>query len=96
MPEHVPTTEEVMLGFRVGPGVDERTGERLLQLLTRSQKERWLNAERARAWDEGAEYAWQSTGEGANAEYPGNDGEMSFREFCDVDSNPYRKGDSDD
>lgn len=95
MPEHVPTTEEVMRGFRVEPRVDERTGEWLMQPLTRSQRERWLNAERARAWDEGAEYAWQSTGEGANAEYPGNDGEMSFREFCDVDGNPYRK-DGDD
>lgn len=61
---------------------------------------RWLadhdRAVAERAWDEGAEYAWQCTGEGANAEWPGNDGEMSFREFCDVDGNPYRKETDDE
>lgn len=87
MPEHVPTTEEVRARYNA----DDELGFNAAIDDPCPEFDKWLNAERARAWDEGAEHAWQCTGEGANAEYPGNDGEMSFREFCDVDSNPYRK-----
>jgi len=54
----------------------------------------------AKAWEEGAESAWQTTGEGANAEYPGNDGAMTWREYTNEIANPYRanqlEGGSDD
>lgn len=42
MTEYTPTTDEFMRGFRIIP--DERTGETLIQPLTRRQKERWLEA----------------------------------------------------
>ena len=45
----------------------------------------------ANAWDEGAEFAWQRTGEGWNGEYTTytHDGAVSFIEAND-DQNPYR------
>ena len=46
---------------------------------------------KAEAWDEGAEFAWQRTGEGWNGEYTTytHDGAVSFIEAND-DRNPYR------
>ena len=48
----------------------------------------------ANAWDEGAEFAWQRTGEGHNSEYVEHygthDGEIRFR-HANGDHNPYRE-----
>ena len=50
---------------------------------------------RAEGWDEGAETAWQATGEGWNGEYAGeystHDGAVSFREANDDIPNPYEQ-----
>ena len=47
----------------------------------------------AKAWDEGAEFAWQRTGEGWNGEYAGkygtHDGDIGFLR-ANGDHNPYR------
>lgn len=47
----------------------------------------------AEAWDEGAEYAWQATGDGWNGEYASgcktHDGTVSFKQ-ANGDENPYR------
>lgn len=52
-------------------------------------------ADMARAWREGAEYAWNRTGEGLNGEYaPGygtHDGTASFHAVVDDILNPYEQ-----
>ena len=66
---------------------------------TDEQFDQFLDRIRATAWDEGAEHAWQQTGEGYNGEYLGghgtHDGAVSFREARDSDENPYRKADDE-
>ena len=65
------------------------------QTYTREDMARARQEGRAEGWDEGAETAWQITGEGWNGEYAGyygtHDGSVSFREANDEIDNPYEQ-----
>ena len=58
----------------------------------------YTQADMARAWAEGAETAWTTTGEGWNGEYAGeyrtHDGMVSFAEANDDVPNPYGQVDA--
>lgn len=57
----------------------------------------YTQADMARAWQEGAETAWRTTGEGWNGEYAydhgTHDGSVSFAEANDDIPNPYEQAD---
>lgn len=68
-----------------------------LELIREQRYEEWdqmIAKVKADAWDEGAEHAWQLSGEGWNSEYPARSHEEG-RGFITAngDKNPYRQED---
>ena len=95
--QFTPTTRQVRDGYRFDPMDDYHDPVNAGANADRNGRafDRWLRRHEekvmAEAWDEGAEFAWQRTGEGWNGEYTTytHDGAVSFIEAND-DQNPYR------